>query len=101
MPMPGHTLTPEERENSLVALNRARGFLRTELSKRARLKTVPDLVFHEDEAAQTGSRIFALLQEVRREDEEHAPDTGDIEETEDAAEAEAAGDEDRQESDAR
>lgn len=57
--------TPEERDHSLEALNRARGFVRTELSRRAHLKTVPDMVFREDEAAKTGNRIFELLETVR------------------------------------
>lgn len=57
--------TEEEKAHSIEALNRARGFLRTELGKRARLKTVPELRFFEDETTQTGSRIFQLLEEVK------------------------------------
>ena len=57
--------TVEELSHSLEALNRARGFLRTELGKRARLKTVPELRFFEDETNSTGSRIFQLLEEVK------------------------------------
>lgn len=57
--------TDEEKAHSLEALNRARGFLRTELGKRARLKTVPELRFFEDETTRTGSRIFQLLEEVK------------------------------------
>lgn len=60
--------TEEEKQHSLDALNRARGFLRTEIGKRAHLKTVPEMRFLEDETNQTGSRIFQLLQEVRETD---------------------------------
>lgn len=60
--------TVEEMSHSLEALNRARGFLRTELGKRARLKTVPELRFFEDETNQTGSRIFQLLEEAKETD---------------------------------
>jgi len=75
--------TQEERDSSLSALNRARGFLRSELSKRAHLKTVPELDFREDEAAARGSRIFELLEEARKTESESEgtasdpPDTTD------------------------
>lgn len=58
----------QEKQHSLDALNRARGFLRTALGKRAKTRTVPELTFVEDEAADTGNRIFALLDEVKRVD---------------------------------
>jgi ribosome-binding factor A len=64
--------TPEERQRSLDALNRARGFLRTELGKRAHLRAVPDLVFLYDEAAEKGSRIFELLEEMKRQESDEA-----------------------------
>lgn len=58
--------TDEEKAKSLEALNRARGFLRTEIGKRAHLKTVPEMRFLEDETNRTGSRIFELLEEVKQ-----------------------------------
>jgi ribosome-binding factor A len=64
--------TPEEKRHSLDALNRARGFLRTELSKRMRMRVVPELEFRHDEAAETGTRVFELLEEARRQDEDDA-----------------------------
>lgn len=64
--------TPEERERSLEALNRARGFLRTELGRRAHLRIVPDLAFLYDEAADKGSRIFELLEEMKRQESDEA-----------------------------
>ena len=60
--------TPEERERSLDALNRARGFMRSELGKRAHLRTVPELVFRHDEASEKGNRIFELLEEMKRQE---------------------------------
>lgn len=58
--------TQEEQQASLKALQSARGFLRSELSRRAHLKTVPELEFRLDDAVSRGHRIFELLQEVRR-----------------------------------
>lgn len=59
---------PKEKEQSLKALNRARGFLRTALGRRAHLRTVPELNFLEDTAADTGTRIFELLEQVKQDD---------------------------------
>lgn len=57
--------TPEEAGESLAALNRARGFLRAEIGKRARLRAAPELVFTEDVGAERGDRITRLLEEAR------------------------------------
>lgn len=64
----------EERKRSLDALNSARRFLRGAIGKRAHLRTVPELAFVEDESAEAGSRIFALLEEAREEDDWDARD---------------------------
>jgi len=58
--------TPEERKESLAALQRGRGFLRSELGRRAHLRTVPELNFQEDIGAERGSRIAELLDAARR-----------------------------------
>lgn len=73
--------TPEEAEHSLEALNRARGFMRTEIGKRAHLRTVPEMKFLEDETTQTGSRIFQLLETVKPIED---PDAAAGEQVEDA-----------------
>lgn len=65
--------TPEEKKESLAALNRARGFLRSEIGKRAHLRAAPELVFTEDAGAERGDRITRLLEEARR-DENPADD---------------------------
>jgi ribosome-binding factor A len=69
--------TPEEREQSLGALNHGRGFLRSEMGKRARLRTVPEMTFVEDAGAERGGRIAELLEEARR--NENPPDAEDVE----------------------
>jgi ribosome-binding factor A len=71
--------TPEETERSLEALNRGRGFLRTEIGKRAHLRTVPELRFLEDETTQTGSRIFKLLEDVKLTEQPEPAQDGQVE----------------------
>ena len=96
--------TTEERTKSLEALGHARGFLRSELSKRARLRTVPELTFLEDEAAETGSRIFALLQEARQSDElqsDESDEDDEMDADDDVSDDEAVAGEDRQANDGR
>ncbi len=54
-------------------LNRARGFLRTQVARRMRTKRVPDLRFVHDTAFDRGARLSALIHEVgdrRRDGEE-------------------------------
>lgn len=58
----------EQQANSLKGLEKANGFLRTELGKRVRLRHTPELIFKIDESVAYGSRIEKLLDEVKRED---------------------------------
>ena len=54
-----------ERAASLAALNHAAPFLKRSLAQRTRLRRTPDLRFVEDTAVARGSRIEALLAEMR------------------------------------
>jgi len=58
----------EEQEQALVALKRAAGFLRTKLAGLLRLRHMPELSFHLDQALEYGNRIDALLDEIRQTD---------------------------------
>lgn len=55
----------EETKQSLIALNKARGFVRTELGKRIRLRYTPEIEFRFDESIKHGARIMELLGEVK------------------------------------
>lgn len=59
----------EQKEATLKALSRGKGFLRTELGKRMRLRHVPDLLFHFDSSIEYGSRIEQLLETLNQEAE--------------------------------
>ncbi|ALS27594.1 30S ribosome-binding factor RbfA [Paenibacillus cisolokensis] len=54
----------EQKEETLKALGRASGFIRSELGKRIRLRLTPELLFKLDSSIEYGSRIEALLNEI-------------------------------------
>lgn len=63
--------TAEETKQSLIALNKARGFVRSELGKRIRLRYTPEIEFRFDESIKHGARIMELLGEVKEAEDEH------------------------------
>ncbi|MCJ7514319.1 MAG: 30S ribosome-binding factor RbfA [Anaerolineales bacterium] len=57
------------KQDILQGLTSARGFLRSELSRRVPLRAFPQLRFRWDESFDQASNIEALLRQVREEDE--------------------------------
>lgn len=57
----------QERQETLKALERGKGFIRSELSKRIRLRIVPELVFQIDSSVEYGSRIEELIHKINEE----------------------------------
>jgi len=55
---------PEEREQTLRALQRAMPFVRHELGTRVRLRRIPELQLRADDSAQRGTRVLQLLHEL-------------------------------------
>lgn len=53
-----------QRENTLKGLAKAKGFIRSEIGSRIRLRKTPDLVFEFDESIDYGNRIESLLRSV-------------------------------------
>lgn len=53
-----------QRENTLRGLAKAKGFIRTEIGSRIRLRKTPDLLFEFDESIDYGNRIESLLRSV-------------------------------------
>ena len=62
-------LKEEEKKFTLEILNAAKSFIRSELAKRVRMKTIPSLEFRLDASIEYGSRIDELLDEIRRKSE--------------------------------
>ena len=71
----------EQKEESLAALDRARGFLKAQIGKRLRLRHVPELRFTVDETLDHAERIESLLEGTT--DRDGAGDTESGEETTD------------------
>jgi ribosome-binding factor A len=60
----------EQKEATLHAIARAKGFLRSELGRRVRLRHTPEMEFRFDSSIEYGSHIEALLQQINREPRE-------------------------------
>jgi ribosome-binding factor A len=59
----------EQRLETVEALRHARGFLRTELAHRLRLRVTPELIFELDRGAEHSQRISELLESLNGRDE--------------------------------
>jgi ribosome-binding factor A len=55
---------PDERDQTLKALQRAMPFVRHELGGRVRLRRIPELHLRLDDTAQRGTRVLQLLAEL-------------------------------------
>lgn len=60
--------TEEEQQNTMMALDSARRFLRGQLGKEVEMRYTPELVFHQDRSIERGARIFELLHEIEKTD---------------------------------
>src|SRR5690625_490491 len=56
-----------EKEESLIGLSKASGFIRSEIGKKIRLRKVPEIIFKFDEAHEHGNRIEAILRKLDKE----------------------------------
>lgn len=57
----------EEKEDSLIGLTKASGFVRTEVGKRIRLRKIPDIIFKFDDVHEHGNRIDSILRQLNKE----------------------------------
>jgi ribosome-binding factor A len=56
----------EQRENTLNALEKAKGFIRSEVGTRIRLRKTPELFFEMDASIDYGNKIETLLKEIHQ-----------------------------------
>jgi len=54
----------KQKKDTLKALAKAKGFIRSEIGQRIRLRKTPDLLFEFDESIDYGNRIETLLKEI-------------------------------------
>ncbi|WP_232697174.1 30S ribosome-binding factor RbfA [Brevibacillus daliensis] len=59
-----------KREESLKGLQKAKGFLRTELGRRIKLRHVPELLFKVDASIDYGSKIDNILRKISHDEGE-------------------------------
>ncbi|MFC3882530.1 30S ribosome-binding factor RbfA [Bacillus songklensis] len=57
----------EQRQNTLKGLAKAKGFIRSEIGQRIRLRKTPEIIFEFDESIDYGNRIESLLHEIQKE----------------------------------
>lgn len=59
-----------QRENTLKGLAKAKGFIRSEIGQRIRLRKTPEITFEFDESINYGNRIANLLFQIKEESKE-------------------------------
>ncbi|PIC87661.1 MULTISPECIES: 30S ribosome-binding factor RbfA [unclassified Sporosarcina] len=62
--------TDKEKEDSLLGLSKAKGFIRSEIGQRIRLRKTPEIEFEIDESVAYGNRIESLIRKVNDETEQ-------------------------------
>lgn len=59
----------EQKKDTLDGLEKAKGFIRSEVGKRIRLRKTPELIFEIDESIEYGNRIETLIKKIHDTDE--------------------------------
>lgn len=59
--------TQDEMDETIAALKKAAGHIRSELAKRLKTRTVPELVFVDDHSIEAGFKITEMLEAYERE----------------------------------
>ncbi|MBB5323629.1 ribosome-binding factor A [Anoxybacillus tepidamans] len=57
----------EQRQNTLKGLAKAKGFIRSEIGQRIRLRKTPEIYFEIDESIDYGNRIESLIRQISQE----------------------------------
>jgi ribosome-binding factor A len=60
----------KEQDEAWTALNKALGFMRSEVAKKIRFRVAPKLVLKKDTSLEYSSHIQEILQKINKEDEE-------------------------------
>jgi len=56
----------KQKQDTLFGLAKAKGFIRSEIGKRIRLRKTPELMFEFDEALEHGNRIEKILRDLNK-----------------------------------
>jgi ribosome-binding factor A len=60
----------DNKTEGLETLNRAKGYIRSSLAQRVRIRFIPNLEFKIDNSFEYGNKIDALLEEISNDDKE-------------------------------
>ncbi len=63
----------QSKHSAMAGLESAKGFIRTELGKRIRLRHTPEVHIIADNSIERGSHIIELLEEIKRSDKGEKP----------------------------
>ncbi|ADC51983.1 MULTISPECIES: 30S ribosome-binding factor RbfA [Alkalihalophilus] len=55
-----------QKESTLKGLSKAKGFIRSEIGKRIRLRKTPEITFEFDESIEYGNRIETLINDLNK-----------------------------------
>lgn len=55
----------EQKDNTFKGLEKAKGFIRSEIGQRIRLRKTPELFFEMDESISYGNKIESILKELK------------------------------------
>lgn len=69
--------TDQEKADTMEALKAAAGFIHRTIRPHLRMRSVPHLAFHLDEAIEKGAEMLAFIDEVIQRDQEIAAQHGD------------------------
>ncbi len=58
----------EEKKNTLAALRKAQGYIRSEVGKRLGIRYSPQIEFKEDESLEYGMKIESILHDIEKKD---------------------------------
>lgn len=60
----------QQRQNALDGMKAAAGFIRSELSRRLKLRTVPELIFKLDDSLEYGAKIETILHQIHEDEQQ-------------------------------
>lgn len=55
-----------DKEETMEGLAATEGFVRREIGKKIRLRYIPEIMFRYDESIETGTRVFKILEEMKK-----------------------------------
>lgn len=58
----------KEVENTFKALDKAKGFIKSELGSRMRLRIMPELIYEYDQSIEYGNKIERMIQDLHKQD---------------------------------